>query len=408
MGADDRSLPTATDELHDLTIGHAVELERYKAGLTRRMVAQLNASEDELSALLAARLERIVEAGYDAGPATTKRIEKLIEEIRRLREAAYDEATGALQEELLQLATSESEWQAAAFEDVVPFELTVALPTAAVLKAAVTERPFQGAVLDDWAEGMKRGDLDRIERAVRAGVVEGKTTQEIVRSIIGTRANGYRDGVCEISRRGADFVARTAVNHVVTQAREEVYAANDDIVTGVRWLSTLDGRTTLICISRDGQVFPIRDGPRPPAHPRCRSTTMPVIDGIALVGNRPAVKDTRTRGERETNFRADAKAAAGDRWSSMSDGQRRDAIARQRRDWAERNIGSAPKDQTYGEWLKRQPPAFQDDVLGDVRGQLFRDGGLSVDRFVDNSGRTLTLDELRRTQSSAFKRAHLN
>jgi hypothetical protein len=49
---------------------------------------------------------------------------------------------------------------------------------------------------------------------------------------------------------------------------------------------------------------------------------------------------------------------------------------------------------TYGGWLKRQPKEFQDDVLGPRRAALFRSGKLRIDQFVDDMGRSLTLDEL--------------
>jgi hypothetical protein len=64
-----------------------------------------------------------------------------------------------------------------------------------------------------------------------------------------------------------------------------------------------------------------------------------------------------------------------------------------------------PATTTYEQWLKRQPASFQDTVLGPSRGKLFRNGDLSIGRFVDSQGRTLTLDELRRLEPQAFEDA---
>ena len=69
--------------------------------------------------------------------------------------------------------------------------------------------------------------------------------------------------------------------------------------------------------------------------------------------------------------------------------------------------GQVPQDMTYQQWLKSKPAAFQDDVLGPTKGKLFRDGDLPLDRFVDRKGRELTLDELRKKDAEAFKRAGL-
>jgi hypothetical protein len=69
--------------------------------------------------------------------------------------------------------------------------------------------------------------------------------------------------------------------------------------------------------------------------------------------------------------------------------------------------GQVPADLTYGGWLAKQPAAVQDDILGATKGKLFRDGGLTVNRFVDRVGREYTLDELKRRERGAFRKAGL-
>ena len=49
---------------------------------------------------------------------------------------------------------------------------------------------------------------------------------------------------------------------------------------------------------------------------------------------------------------------------------------------------------TYNSWLRTQSKEMQDEALGPERAKLFR-GGMNVDKFTDDNGRTLTLDELR-------------
>jgi hypothetical protein len=50
---------------------------------------------------------------------------------------------------------------------------------------------------------------------------------------------------------------------------------------------------------------------------------------------------------------------------------------------------------TYQSWLKRQDAEFQNEVLGVERAELFRSGKVTLDRFVDDQGVTLTLKQLR-------------
>jgi hypothetical protein len=67
--------------------------------------------------------------------------------------------------------------------------------------------------------------------------------------------------------------------------------------------------------------------------------------------------------------------------------------------------GAVPADTTYGEWLKRQPADVVDDVMGKTKSKLFREGNLPIDRFVDDKGKVLSLDELRVREAAAFERA---
>ena len=56
--------------------------------------------------------------------------------------------------------------------------------------------------------------------------------------------------------------------------------------------------------------------------------------------------------------------------------------------------GPVDGSETYGTWLKRQPVDFQNDMLGRTRAELFRNGKVPIDRFVDDLGKTITLKEL--------------
>lgn len=69
--------------------------------------------------------------------------------------------------------------------------------------------------------------------------------------------------------------------------------------------------------------------------------------------------------------------------------------------------GQVDANLSYGDWLKQQPAEVQDEILGPSRGKLFRAGGLTLDRFYNDRGRFLTLDQLRERAASAFAKAGL-
>jgi SPP1 gp7 family putative phage head morphogenesis protein len=59
--------------------------------------------------------------------------------------------------------------------------------------------------------------------------------------------------------------------------------------------------------------------------------------------------------------------------------------------------GQVPETETYQTWLAKKDAAFQDEVLGKARGEMFRNG-TTLDRFVDDSGKQYTLEQLRKIE----------
>lgn len=354
-------MATTNERLRDRSVSHAIGLERLKGGVVRRIIGLLN----EVDADLTDRIRRNLEDG----PSLSRtRLESILSNVRAINREGYIAIDEALTDELTAIAGYEPEFQVRMLADEIPVNLSFERPSRAQLQAIVESRPFGGRYLREWSANLRDSQFSRIQSQMRIGMVEGDTIDQLVRRIRGTRANRYRDGILEIGRRDAQAVVRTAVTHVAAEARETLYGENADVIKGVQWVSTLDSRTTLVCASRDGQVYPVNEGPRPPAHVGCRSSSIPI-----------------TKSWRELGLDLD-DAPPGTR-ASMD--------------------GQVPASTTYEEWLRRQPSAVQDEVLGANRARLFREGELSIDSMVRDDGRTWTLDELRRRELGAFESAGL-
>ena len=349
---------SVNSEIRDAIIQHAVWLERYKAGEVARILALLNKSEKEAMDALAAGLAGIEERGYDIGDKAQKKADDLIANIKAKRSSAYGDASATVAGNLKELAHYETGFAAqiitgAAGGALEAVKLT--MPPAAQIDAAVTKKPFQGRLLREWFNGLERADGQRIADAVKIGIIEGRTTDQIVRQIRGTKALNYSDGILEISRRDARSVVSTATAHVANTARDDLYAANDDILVGEQWLATLDSRTCPRCGALDGKVFKIGAAPKRPLHfGPCRCTTVPYFG------------ETETQGTRASQD------------------------------------GPVPEKTTYEQWLKSQKPDVQDDILGEARAKLFREGNLKLDRFSNPSGKAYTLEELRKRDKGVF------
>jgi SPP1 gp7 family putative phage head morphogenesis protein len=361
-------MATANERLADLAVAHAIDLTRYSNGVVRRMIGLLNRVDVDLFAQLLLALD-----GMSPESFTVQRLDSLLAGVQRLNAQAYRQIGAELDEELLALAGYEASYQHRALQSVLPTQVAEALVLNTVsanqVYAAVMARPFQGKLLSEALAGVEAARAARIRDAIRMGFVEGETISQMVRRLRGTKTQGFADGLLEVDRRGAEALVRTAVNHTANYARQALFEANDELVKEWQFLSTLDGRTTITCASLSGKTFPIGQGPQPPRHWNCRSTSVPVLASAwASLGLSKSEIDPGTQ-------------------SSMD--------------------GQVAADVSYSQWLRGKTAAFQDDVLGAERGKLFRDGKVSIDRFTDNKGRVYSLDDLRKRDAALFERAGL-
>lgn len=266
-----------------------------------------------------------------------------------------------LTKDMQDLAVTEAEWQRLALKKATNIPIVdFRKPNPAMLRSIVTDKPFEGELMADWWKRTAANTQEKVARQINIGMAAGESGEQIAKRIRGAArgAPGFQQGTVDVLRRNSEAVTRTAVNHVSTHARQETLNENSDMMKGVRVVATLDGRTTPICQSLDGKIFKLNEGPRPPYHWNCRTTVIPLLKSAAELGlpfDESAVPPAR-------------RAALG---------------------------GDVPETETYQTWLKRQPADFQDDVLGKARADLFRADRFTVQQFVDERGRRLTLNELR-------------
>jgi len=353
-------MATTNEILQDAGIEHAVDIARVQEAAGRDLTALLRRSHDELLGKLTDRLENIAQRG--PGSWRNKRLVAMLAALHESSGQGWAEGQAALTEALRTLAELEGLWTQETLGTAIPPEIlaatktTLVRPTRQQLQAIAGTPVFGGEKLSAWFKRLSDQERATLDRQIRLGMIQGETLEQIIRRIRGTRAGGFRDGVLPQSRKRAEGLARTAVNTVSAQAREMTYLGNQDLIKGVEWLSTLDSRTSRICISLDGRIFPVNKGPRPPAHPRCRSSTSPALKswrelGIDIDDLPPATR------------------------ASM-DGQVSEKL-------------------TYGDWLKTKPATFQDEVLGKGVADLWRSGNIKTDDLVNSRLRPLTLEELR-------------
>ena len=238
---------------------------------------------------------------------------------------------------------------------------TITLPNGEVITKA-----FRGIAVDQ---------AERFSQVVRQGLLTGETTPSIAKRLIGslqfsqeptmiskTLAKIIAEGGQSTAVTDSQVVAliRTSINQVANTASQLVYEANQDITQKYRYVATLDTRTSAICRALDGREFEYGKGPMPPQHFNCRSTTVPVIN------------------YKELGFTPPPPA----RRASMD--------------------GQVPANESYGEWLAKQPRATQADALGPGKVAYFnrlanKYGPTdAIAKLVKDDGSELTLAQLRK------------
>jgi len=224
----------------------------------------------------------------------------------------------------------------------------------------------QGAVLTEWwrrqSNRLQQDFLDQIRLSLEAGE---STAQATTRIVGGTIGGVPVPGIMKTARRRAESLVRTAINEIVTQTRLNTLQDMDDVVKAVQQISTLDSRTSDICIAYSGLVWdivdfepighnlPFNDGP--PRHFNCRSSLVPVLKSFDEMGIDATEVPLGTR-------------------ASMD--------------------GEVPGDITFEKWLQGKGVTFQNNLLGPTRAELWRNGDITLTQLVDMRGNPMTLDQL--------------
>jgi hypothetical protein len=338
--------------LADLAIARQITMFRGEAGIRRKIIELLRQMEAELSAKLTTPLTQI----------SRQRLTDMLADTRTTIAQYYIAMRDAV--DLREVASIEAIGASQALQQVVSVKLTTGALTDARLRTLVSDLLIDGAPNSQWWARQGQDTAFRFANAVRQGVAQGETNAKIVGRILGRDG---QPGVMEISRRNAESLVRTSIATATAAADMAVY--EDEVVAGFRQLSTLDGRTSDTCKAYSGAEWnkakePVGKNKLPfvnpggslsgaPRHWSCRSRILPKVRALDVL----------------PEFRGSTRA-------SMD--------------------GPVAANLTFDEWLAKKPKAFQDDALGPGRADLYRDGKITLAQLLDQSGRPLTLAELRR------------
>lgn len=141
----------------------------------------------------------------------------------------------------------------------------------------VLDKPWSGANFSQrlWSNTDKLAETVKLE--IVNGMIQGINLKTMTKRVSERFETAKKNDV--------ERLLRTEVNYVLNQATLDGY--KEAGIEKYEFSATLDSRTSQICSELHGEIFEIKNIAvglnYPPMHPRCRSTTIPIIDYNNLV-----------------------------------------------------------------------------------------------------------------------------
>ena len=141
----------------------------------------------------------------------------------------------------------------------------------------VLDKPWSGANFSQrlWSNTDKLAET--VKQEIVNGMIQGINLKTMTKRVSEKFETAKKNDV--------ERLLRTEVNYVLNQATLDGY--KEAGIEKYEFSATLDSRTSQICSELHGNIFEIKNIAvglnYPPMHPRCRSTTIPIIDYESLI-----------------------------------------------------------------------------------------------------------------------------
>lgn len=232
---------------------------------------------------------------------------------------------------------------------------------------------------EEYVKANKTSYINLVKGEISKGYEQGLANSTIIKRITEITET--------VGKQDAENLVRTGMNFYSNAARESMAAANANVITYFEHEAVFDNRTCPICRPLDGKRYPMgAKRPMLPLHFSCRC--------YYTMG-------TGSIDEPKTG----RKAAVGGKQAEINPARK--LKYRGKKDADIFKPGPIDASITQDEWLRQQPAWFVESSLGKTRAKLFLEGNLKIEKFVDMAGKPLTLDELRKIDTNAFKKAGL-
>ena len=338
---------------------------------------------------------------------TLEQLKKINEKLIKIRTQAWIEAQASVTYECKKLSENEVKWGKRVAKEMTG-EKKLNEPEQLQLNLVVENTLSSGRTLQQWFLKIAADDAARIETVVQQGFSSGLSIDEIVRQIIGTKANNYRDGIFNTTRNEANNIARTICNGIANSAKMAFYQANDDVITGVEILSTLDGRTCPVCASLDRKRYKMDETPPSlPLHHQCRCVLLPVTPASDYADEQRPMANADFMAEAKRNYSAKYPDK---NFDDLATSTKKKYYYQAMREY-EKRTGEPAYEQSDGAvsfrdyFNEHMTEQQRKDWLGPERYKLWKRGGISLDKFIPPyPQKRMTVEELKKLDKASFEK----
>jgi len=351
------------EKILDEIVGFAVDIQRYEATVQNEVLKQLKTLETKVLKEL-----RESEVADTLRKQTQQnRLKALLIKTKKTITDTYKEISNAQIQTLKEVAELSELQVISSINTSLGVVIVNPSLSKTMINTIASDTLIEGAPTKEWWSRRNSQFQSRFEDTVRMGMMQGITTNQIVASLRGTKANRYKDGAFNSTFNGASALVRSSIQTVANTANVASFEQNKDLIKAIEWSSTFDNRTSEICMALDGLQWdmnykPIGHNkifPGATAHWNCRSRQVPVTKSFAELGSKRKFK----------------KIPEGTR-ASMD--------------------GQVSGGKNYEEWLLGKSKAFQIEVLGVEKRKLWKAGKIGFNDLINQRGNPLTLAEIKR------------
>ena len=335
----------------DKLLSFTLDLNRFEANTRIEVLKILNKAQKELLAKIALK---------DLTNFNKARTARLLKESRDIISSYYERAQmdmiGAM-EELPEVVARNT---MRALESKLPPSIEASFPPENVLKTLTNDTLVMGSVAKDWWAKQAADTTFRYNGAVRQGLALGETNLQIAKRV---------RQVMDVSRRNAASLVQTSTASVANNARQATFEENEDVLRGYRWVTALDSRVCELCIARSDKEWTTKGEPIGHGIPF-------QVPGLHF--NDRCILTAVTKSFEELGVKGIKAPRPGQRASED---------------------GPVSSKTTFDDFLKRKGEAWQDEVLGKGRAELWRKGVINLEDLISGDGRPLTLQQLKARHS---------